>query len=281
MQNFTCAVSLVCCLLGCGSEIADDVSNVIEHESAGTRDEHTPPLTESTSALELLDRAIVAYGGDSAWEKLKTCKVTYRTAYSIANAEKESGDDTVIIEDYFSYPDRCRRTVRRESDGEQVLFCVVNGDRMWIKPLEKDAVTLPCDPDVALPAVIGGLDRLLGIRQSNQTITLGDSERSDDGELVPLTIWEKGQHVSTLVFDSSNHLVVKVVKYVPDASDPPASLERTVLTETTYNEYKSIGGVILPTRIVVFQRGRKAFETTIQDVEFPSELDSQMFDIPP
>jgi len=50
--------------------------------------------------------------------------------------------------------------------------------------------------------------------------------------------------------------------------------------ETTYNDYKSFEGVMLPTHFVVSQGGMTALDVSVLKVEFPSKPDARMFDKP-
>ncbi len=50
--------------------------------------------------------------------------------------------------------------------------------------------------------------------------------------------------------------------------------------ETTYGDYKSFDGVILPTRMVSSQAGKTVLEVSVLEVEFPSKFDAHVFDKP-
>lgn len=188
------------------------------------------------------------------------------------------GYNAVVTEDCYSHPAKLRRTVQRESDGSQILLSVVNGDRMWLVSAGGPPMSRSCDPDIACPAVISGVKRLMQLRDSGQALRLEAPEEYEGRKVVPLTILSDGIPASTTYVDESTGLPVREVKQTIDASDPPESFKRTALVETVYTDYENFNGAVLPTVMQVFQAGTLMMEVKVLKVEFPETLPSELFE---
>ena len=235
------------------------------------------------TAIEVLDQAIAAYGGQPARERLKRCRITSRCVTRIPAVASEAWTNA-IIEDSFSYPDKWRRVVRSESDGKEVLLSVLNAGNLWARFPGKGVQSMPLPPAaMRKPAAIGALDQFTALRKSREGIVVGRTKRVDDHELVSLTVESGGHAESTTYFDSSTHLVEKVEKYyLPDVSVPRESLSaaRLASTETVYADYKSFEGVVLATHMVASQAGKNILDVSILKVEFPTTFDADTFEKP-
>jgi len=278
------AISGLCLVLGCGDPVPADRESAIAKQEALTASKSTTSSTSNESPRELLDLAFAAYGGDSARQKLKSCRITIRCVVPIPAAVDEMGGDTFVMEDCFLYPDKWRRTVRRESDGTETALFVVNVDNHWAKSPGKKVQAMPLPaPNMRKPAILATLDQLMGLRESKESMTVGPPEEIAGCSVIPLTILSGGRPQSTSYFDCSTNLIVKEAKYyLPGMHEPPETWKDRgpVATETTYGDYKSFEGVILPTRMVVSQAGKTVLDTSVLRVEFPSEFDARLFDKP-
>ena len=131
--------------------------------------------------------------------------------------------------------------------------------------------------------MLATLDRFVGFRESNESMTLGPSEEIAGRSVISLTIDWGGRPASTTYFDRSTNLVVKEAKYyLPGMRDPPETWKEgaPVETETTYADYKSFEGVMLPTHMVMSQAGKTVLDVSVLEVEFPAEFDAGLFDKP-
>jgi hypothetical protein len=265
-----------CFVLGCADRTPLDPNLGAPHEESVAANLCYP--------REVLDRAIVAIGGDSAREKLKICKMTTRCVMAIPAAVRAMGDDTFLIEDGFCYPDKWRRTMRRGSDGADYMLFVLNGDSLWTKSSDKKVQAMPSPaPNMRKPAIINMLDNIAELRESKREIVAGPDEEEAGQTLIPLTTMARGRPRMTTYFDRSTGLMVKEVKYyLPDVNAPPETWKKKgpVETETTYGDYKSFEGVMLPTHMVMSQGGKIVLDVTVLQVEFPSTLDASLFDKP-
>jgi hypothetical protein len=133
------------------------------------------------------------------------------------------------------------------------------------------------------PSIVAVLDELTGLRESNENVVVGPPEETAGRSLISLTVLSGGHPRSTTYFDRSTNLIVKVAKYyLPAMRDPPETWKRRgpVEAETTYGDYKSFEGVMLPTHMVASQAGKAVFDVSVLQVEFPPELDAHTFDKP-
>lgn len=234
--------------------------------------------------LELISRAIEAYGGDSAREKLGCCKITTRWVAPFIAAHSETEPNTGVIEDSFSHPDKWRRVVRRESDGKETMLFVINGDNYWTRiPGKNVQRMLNPGSKMRKPAMLSTLDRLVCLRDSNEEFVVGLKEKIGEDTLVPLSIMVNGHSRSITYFSQSTGLIAYELKYyLPDMYASPDTWVKNgpAKGKTTYSDYKSFDGVVLPTHMNVSQHGKTVFDVSIIQVEFPSKFDVHTFEKP-
>jgi len=189
----------------------------------------------------------------------------------------------MVIEDCFCYPDKWRRTVRRDSNNKESMLFVVNGDKHWARSAGKKVQEMPLPrANMRKPAILAILDQLAGLQESQQEIVVGAEEKVAGKILIPLTV-TAGHRQSTTYFDRATGLIAKEIKnYLPDVHSPPETWknERRVESETTYGDYKDFDGVTLPTRMVVSQAGKAVLDISVVQVEFPATFDAHAFDKP-
>ena len=188
----------------------------------------------------------------------------------------------MITEDHFCYPDKLRRTVRRESDGMVVLLSVVNGDTMWYgSPGKKRKAKEVNGQKIARPSLIAMIDNLMFVRDSVDPAIVHAPRLVDGDKQIAITVSSDARMSSTTYFDASTYLVLKETKdYLPDMTGAKIDLKRKAVSETIYSRYKDFDGVILPTHIVASQGGKKVFEINILDVQFLKEIDLMLFEKP-
>jgi len=135
--------------------------------------------------------------------------------------------------------------------------------------------------NVAKPAMLAALDRLVQLRHSMGYATVGPPEKIDGRDVVPMKLLVDGEHRATTYFDASTHLPVKEVKlYLPDVRKLKEGVNQKAATETTYQDHKSYDGVVLPVRMTAVQGGQRLLDITLLDVQFPSQLDAGLFEKP-
>jgi hypothetical protein len=238
----------------------------------------------SDNPTEVLDRAIAALGGGSARKKLRTCKITTRWVVAIPAAVRGMGGDTTLIEDCFCYPDKWRRTVHRSSDDKEVMLFVLNGENYWARTGGKKVQAMPLPPmNARKPAILITIDNLAALRESKDQIIIGAEEEVAGKTLIPLTTMVSGHPRSTTYFDRSTSLIAKETKCsLPRVQDPPETWKKRgpAEMETTYGDYRSFEGVMLPTRMVMSQAGKTVLEVSVLEVEFPSKFDAHVFEKP-
>ncbi len=194
------------------------------------------------------------------------------------------GGDTAIVEDCFRYPDQWRRTVRCGSDGAESMVFVLNGNSNWARSSGKKVRAMPLPPpNMRTPAILDTLGRLAALRESKEDMVIGPREEITGQTLIPLTIMVGGRPLSTTYFDRSTNLVVNEAKYdLPAVRDPPEAWKKhgSMETETTYGDYKSFDGVMVPTHMVASQAGKAVLDVSVLRVEFSPKSDASTFDRP-
>jgi len=263
--SFVLSVAL---LSGC-SDLKEETT---PQEPTSDRPAQVSADADYNRANEIIGRAIEAYGGESARQKLNACKITYRTTLAINGLIDETGTNTVLTEDCFQYPGRLRRTVRRASDNEEMMLFVMNGEDGWMRHASGPVKSMP-SRSAGRPAFLATLDQLVQARASDQPRRVEPPEQIDGRELIGVTALSDGHPLSTSYFDTATHLIVRETKYyLPNTQALREGATQAVLTETSYREHKQFDGVTLPTRIVASQGGKPVFDCVILDVTFVSEF---------
>jgi hypothetical protein len=258
----------VCLIVGCGQRGNDHTDSA---SPAGVT------VTDSKTAHRLLDQAIKAYGGESALEKLKTCKVTYGTRlFAMAHP---TDVERVVTEDWFKYPDKIRRVVKTAS-GKEMLF-TSDGHEMWYRGDDGKVIKFPAPRSGdARPPIVDTIYWLLQSRQNDRNVKLATAETGGQ-EPDCIVIESHGRPASRIYFEPLTHYVKRSVKYdFPDVTDAPGSLKHPVTVETNFDDYKKVDGVVLATRSVATQGGNKLFEIKLSAIEFLKTIDDRLFEKP-
>ncbi|MBN1911092.1 MAG: hypothetical protein JW818_15200 [Pirellulales bacterium] len=277
-KNIWLCISL-CLVLGCTDQTPKrgDTAAPESESSAGSK---TPTTINGNDPKEVIRRAIAAFGGDTARNKLKNCRLSARW---VATMPGVGVDNTVIIEDCFCYPDKWRRTARQSVDGAEMMLSVLNGNSHWARIAGKKVQELPLPQvDMRKPAILLTLDRLASLLESQQEIVVGADKQIAGKTLIPLTL-TTGQCQSTTYFDRATGLIaIDTKNIVPNMHSSPETWKKEgpVESETMYGDYKNFEGVMLPTRMIVSQAGKTVLDMSILQVEFPSKFDAHTFDKP-
>jgi hypothetical protein len=262
----TCGVSLI---VGCGPRANDRADSA--SPSGDT-------ATDSKAARRLLDQAIEACGGSPAFEKLKMCKVIYRTR--LLEMAHPTDYECVVTEDWFKYPDKIRRTVKTAS-GKEMLF-TSDGRETWYRADDGKVMKFPAPRrGDAWPPIVETLLALRQLRQDDRSLKLVSVETIGGQESGCVVITSRGRPASRLYFDPLTHYVRRSVKDdFPDVRDAPESLRRPATIEVLFDDQKKVDGVVMATRSTAIQNGHKMLEVEVLAIEFLKTIDDRLFDKP-
>ncbi len=218
------------------------------------------------------------------FKKLERCKITYSDVSAVAAvAEGHERPKSVIIEDYFQYPDKLRRTLRRASDEKASLIWVLNGHTMWTWDPEKSLTSeAQAEAHAAWPPEFQHLYSLCEWkRHNNGTIVIGDPKMIDGQDCDCIVMSFKGRPVGRLYLSRTTHHVMRSVTYDMLGREPPPSERCSCATiETTMSDYESFDDVTVGTRTTVVQGGRTLSQTRLLDIRFLRTIDEHLFEKP-
>jgi hypothetical protein len=268
--------------ISCAKEPSSESTSKQNKNKKEQKPEELHKSSQNPEVKEILEKSFNAYGGTKACEKLKNCKIVYQQTAGIMKAVEELGEDTVIIEDYFSFPDKLKRTLYLASNKQEVMLFVVDGEVIWIRAKNKKVEKIPVvQKDAQMPALISTIYRIKSLLESNQAIAL--KQDNDENETLGLLVLSSVQNMwrSTTYFDKKTYLVVKDVKdQFLDLNNPPDSLTQHAVAVTRCEEYKHFDGVVLPTIISSTQGGKTMVKVTIKSVEFRESFPADFFNKP-
>jgi hypothetical protein len=220
----------------------------------------------------VLNKAIKALGGEENLGKLKAATWKYKGNFFIeGNANKFSGQTTIQGTDHL------RQEFRGEFMGNKVEgVTVISGKMGWRKfgdqvmELDNDAVAnekralyLQMIPTTILP-----------LKQKGFKVKKAGEEKIGGKPAVALKITAPDGKDFKLFFDKESGLPVKQVAKVTGFMGEDAT------QETTYANYKDMGGIQKATKTESKRDGQKFMEVTITEFKVVEKVDAKTFTEP-
>jgi hypothetical protein len=231
----------------------------------------TTRADDRTEALAVLDQAIKARGGEAALAKAATMVRKAAGQMSVLGKDVPFADELT-----GQFPDRYRLEVDAAPPGAARfrLLVVLNGDKAWqstggaageqtaerVKELREEGYVQWLLTLVPLKKDDFGLSPLPEVKVNGQPA-------------VGVKVTRKGHSDVKLYFDKDSHLLVRTERRASVAGTP-------VEKEEVYSAYKEFDGVKMPTKLVLYDGGKKFVEITSATYRFPSRLDDSTFNRP-
>ncbi len=238
-------------------------------------------------ARALLDRAIAAHGGADRLNKTRKGRL---------KAKMDGADRGVPFqvtwEETFDLPQRYRRTIDRTlRDATHHLEYVIDGKKGWLREEKEPARDLPGDEETPagrywktvldrqpLPltwhwqAVLAQLPQLRG--KETQLTSVADEIK--DGRVLAGFKAVSPQIASTFYFDKTTGLLARALWALPTLMPGDE-----VTSETIYEDYRDVQGVLYPMRIRAGVGKIYSITTTVTSFELLDRVDRTVFAKPP
>ncbi len=232
----------------------------------------TPAVMAQDGARAMIERAIVAHGGQARLSGVRADKVKLKgTLHFGSTVVPYTNDVTIQSPGQFKSIVRISemtrtRTIVHILDGEQSSITVddkpqtVSGSN-----LAQMRQTLQLDQAMKLVPLLtdpGFSVSLLGEYQYNGRVVVG------------IRVIGHGQRDLRLYFDRESALLVKSDHLLDGAGG------KDVRQEAFYSDYRDVGGYVRPGRVIAFRDGKKVMEAELVEAHHFDHIDAREFRIP-
>jgi hypothetical protein len=224
-----------------------------------------PARADGQDAKAILDKAIQALGGEEKLAKASTHSWKSKVKLQVGGEEREfSSQVTVKGLDQF----------RREFTLPQFKgLVIIDGEKGWrvgrSNTVELDGDALAKEKRNAYLQIIP--ITLLPLKGKGFKYELAGEEKVGDKPAVVLKVTEPDGKDFTLSFDKESSVPVKQVAKVIGGG----GMESTI--ETTFLDYKDLGGIKKATKIVVKRDGEPSYELEISEFNILDKVDASTF----
>jgi hypothetical protein len=259
-------VLLTC--LGCSSKEFTQFKSPTKDRVEAT-DNSNERTANTTQPAEIIEAAIIAYGGESNFAKANIGQ----TRMTIDGSFQPGISGRFTKFDIFSLPGKHKRTVNGESQGQKFeMNVVINGDETWIQRNGGDPTSLPIVNPGQGVYPNDSLSVLLALKGPDFQLSLHPAEKLDGRFVHRIRLETGGQWVGDSLFDKETHLLVASKKELFDSM-----LGKTRAIETYYSDYKVVDGLNLPMSFRVVMDGETTATITVNEVKFMDKIDDSVF----
>jgi hypothetical protein len=227
--------------------------------------------SERDDALEILNKAIKAHGGEDALAKATQLNRKGAGTITIFDKELSITDDLTV-----ALPDRLRLTLDVTQDKQRVsLTQVVNGNVGWqdnggaVMELTNERLT-----ELQEEAYVQWVSLLIPLKKDKEfDIKLLQPTKINGRPVAGLKVARKSRPDISFYFDAESNLLVKIQRRTKQAGVE-------VQKDSSLGEYKEVDGVKLPFHIVESLNDKKFAEVKIVSYKLLGKLDEKLFGKP-
>ncbi|MFO0803331.1 MAG: hypothetical protein U0791_09445 [Gemmataceae bacterium] len=215
---------------------------------------------------DILQKAIKAHGGEANLKKLP------------AGLSKIAG--TVVEPKLpftgsmaFSVPDKVRVEMVFEIGGQKASTVqIINGDKVsQTENGVKAKLTVAAENELRESAAIQELSQLFPLLGDKYVMAAGKDGTFDGKECVTLVVKAKGLKETTLAFDKKTGLLTAMQRKGVNPS------QKVVDELTVFSEFKTVEGLVVPTKSKVSHDGRPFLELTVVEYKPLPKVDDKLF----
>jgi len=221
-------------------------------------------------ATRLVDKAMVAHGGEEALKKAKAGEYNMTGDMSVLGADLKFKANVA-----FMLPDKYAMTIDTELMGMKLTIGqVVNG--------EKVKTSLNGMSQKIGDAEKAELQSALAMQEMSFLYPLLDNKKYElkvekdakigEDEVRVLSVLPKGGKPVKIFFDAKTYLVVKITR---KGLAPGGGGE--VDEESTMSDYKKVDGVLTPMTIKVTHNGEVFMKAKVTDAKYGEKIDAKKF----
>jgi hypothetical protein len=220
-------------------------------------------------ARAILNKAIKVHGGEEKLSRLHTDRVKVKGTLYLGETEIPFTGETLV-----QMPGQFKNVMDMKFMGQtRKVVQVLNGDRGWVSIDGQSR-----DPDAAGLAqmketlYMDQLVRLTPLLKDNAyQLTALKEAKVKDRPAVGVRIASKGHKDASLWFDKETGLLVKAEYTMLN------NQKKEVPQEEYFSDFKEVGGIKRPMKVVAFQDGKKLMDAEITDVQSPAKIADSEF----
>jgi hypothetical protein len=231
---------------------------------------------EKIDPTAVVDKAIKALGGADKIAKYKAESFKMKGKfYGMGEGIDYDGEWDV------QYPDKTRFKVESDVNGMKFGFSrSFDGDKLWVKMGTDDATEVKDKDEIKEAkenAYASNITRLLPLKEDKSLkIEVVGESKVDGKPAIGLRVSSKGHRDVNLYFDKDKGLLVKSETMVKDAMTG----DKEQMQETIYSNYKEMGGVQRPTKVVINREGKKYVDGELTEFTAKEKIDDKVFGKP-
>jgi hypothetical protein len=212
---------------------------------------------EGNESRALIDKAIKAHGGAA---KLAAIKAVQMKGKGKAYQPMEFA---FTLELATQPPDKMRLALDIDANGMKIpLIIVYNGKKGWQSVMgETKAMDDKDIQEFKQQAHVEKVESLYSLKDKSYKLSPLGEAKVGDHDAVGVQVAKKGFRDVNLYFDKKTHMLLKA-EY--RAVEPVGKQE--VQQEKYYHDYKEVGGVKLPGRLVILNDGKKFLEADLSEI---------------
>jgi len=217
---------------------------------------------------DVVKKAITAHGGEAALKKFPagTSKITG------AVVEPKLPFTGSMA---FSVPGKVRVEMVFEVAGQKAATVqVINGDKVSQTENGKASkLTVAAEDELRESATIQEMALLFPLLEKKYALTAGKDETIDEKECATIVVKAKGLKETTLAFD-------KKTGYLAAMKRKGLNPTQQVVDElTTFSDFKTIEGLVVPMKSKVAHDGKAFLEITVTEYKPLAKVDDALFEI--
>jgi hypothetical protein len=217
----------------------------------------------------VIQRAIKARGGEERLLKARADRVRMRGLAFLGDKEVPFTIETTV-----QLPGQMK-TVQQLSSQQRTVIIVqgLNGDHAWS--------TLDGKPEKVEPATLHEMREVLNLnRAARLTPLLADGTvqlellseaKVNDRPAHVVKVVTRGRRDIRLFFDKETGFLVKTEHQLDDGSG------KEMVDERIYGDFRDVGGMIRPIKVVGYRKGAKVMEAELIDVKYFDRVDEAEF----
>lgn len=224
---------------------------------------------QQDEARALVAKAIEAHGGAKRLEATKAVTIKGKGKAFIMGMELPFGLEASVQE-----PDKLKNVIEIEVNGMTLTVVqVVNGKKGWNSTMGK--TTDMTEKELKEAHAIMQVERvanLIALRDRRYKLSPLGEVKVGDWDTAGVRVTKEGTRDVNLYFDKKTHLLRKT-EY--QGTDPTTMME--VMQEKLFPNYKDMGGLKVPTKLIVNNDGKRFLEIEVSDVTPVEKLDDSVF----
>lgn len=224
------------------------------------------PLQAQLKADEIIERSIMAQGGQEALEKIKD---TVATLYLKIHTPQ---GELLAERKVYSKTEPFKIRIEQNILGNQLIIGF-DGEKTWMQQMGKTILA----PEVihnSMKASAGRENILLKYKQKGGKAEYLGEKQVEDKRCYQVKIVGPEISETSYYFEAETFLPIKMEFEAPD------EFGKIARTETVSSDFRQVENIVVPWKTIILVNGRKTMEITIQEIKYNQGLEDALFTPP-